>query len=272
MAAQGICVLAILVIGAAGCARVPTAGSGAVARAHLLHVYASEEPGSRGVGLLSVRRGAKRHGTLDVRWASVAESVVVVGYVGPVRALDASLLGDSVYVGLRPFDLGLAGPVPPGEGMGARGLRFLARPWDFSAPWVRVAIERAAVEPVPEGWRLTGTLEPGVEANPYLLDLDAKGDPRRLRIGRAGGEGALVTVRYGPARSYRGGRLPRWIEWERGPSLVRLTIDEYARAKPARLRHAPPADPEWTLLTLDDPRSRDLLRRLLGVGEEGREP
>jgi len=62
------------------------------------------------------------------------------------------------------------------------------------------------------------------------------------------------------------------IEWERGPSTVRLAIDEYARLKPSRLRHSPPADPEWMVLSLDDPRSRALLRRFLGIGADEAEP
>ncbi len=266
---QGVCAALLL---AAGCARVPVAASGADARARFLEAHALPEPASRGAGLLSARRGAKRQGTLDLRWSSVAESVVVIGYAGPVRALDASLLGDSVYVALRPMDLGLAGLVPREEGLGARGLRFLTRPWDFSSAWIRDALERASLAPVEKGWRLSGTFDSDSGALPYALELDAKGDPRRLRIGRAGGEGTLIVVRYGPARSYRAGRLPRWIEWERGPSLLRLGIDEYARATPGRFRHSPAADPEWDVMTLDDPRSRDLLRRFLGVGDDGVDP
>lgn len=266
---QGLCAAVLL---AAGCARVSAPTSGADARARFLETYARSEPASRGAGLLSARRGAKRQGTLDLRWASVAESVVVIGYAGPVRAMDATLLGDSIYVALRPMDVGLAGLVPRDHGLGARGLRFLTRPWDFSSAWVREAIERTSVEPVEKGWRLSGTFDSDSGAHPYALELDSKGAPRRLRIGRAGVEGTLIIVRYGPPRSYRGGRLPRWIEWERGPSLLRLVIDQYARASPGRFRHAPAADPEWDVMTLDDPRSRDLLRRFLGVGADEVEP
>lgn len=257
---------------AAGCARVPAVASGADARARFLDTYARGEPASRGAGALSARRGTKRQGTLDLRWASAAESVVVVGFAGPVRALDATLLGESVYVALRPMDLGVAGILPRNEGLGARGLRFLARPWDFSSAWIHGALERTSVEPIEKGWRLSGTIDSDSGTHPYALDLDAKGDPRRLRIGRVGGEGTLIIVRYGPTRSYRGGRLPRWIEWEHGPSLLRLAVAEYARTSPGRLRHAPAADPEWEVMTLDDPRSRDLFRRFLGVGETGVEP
>jgi len=170
------------------------------------------------------------------------------------------------------MDVGLAGLVPSDHGLGARGLRFLTRPWDFSSPWVREAIERTSVEPVENGWRLSGTFDSDSGAHPYALELDSKGALRRLRIGRAGVEGTLIVVRYGPPRSYRAGRLPRWIEWERGPSLLKLVIDQYARASPGRFRHSPAADPEWDVMTLDDPRSRDLLRRFLGVGAEEVEP
>jgi hypothetical protein len=53
---------------------------------------------------------------------------------------------------------------------------------------------------------------------------------------------------------------------------VRLDIDDYARPSPSRLRHPPPADPEWTMLSLEDPRSRELLRRFLGIGADEVEP
>lgn len=253
---------------AAGCARAPVASSGADARARFLATYGRAEPASRGGGFLSARRDGKRQGTIDLRWAYTADSIVVVGYAGPVRALDASLFGDSIYVALRSMDLGLAGIVPQGEGLGARGLRFLTRPWDFGGDWIRDALDETNVESIEKGWRLTGTVASARGTHPITLEIDAKGDPKRLRIGRAGREGTLIIVRYGPTRSYRGGRLPRWIEWEHGPSLLRLAIDEYARSSPGRLRHPPAADPDWEMMALDDPRSRDLLRRFLGVGEE----
>lgn len=202
---------------------------------------------------------------MDVRWATEAESLVVIGYVGPVRALDASYLGDSLYVALRPMDLGLSGPVLADGGLGPRGLRFLARPWDFSPEWIRSAIEHGTVEPWSEGWRIAGMFV-GEGTHPFGLELNARGEPVRLRIGESGGQGTLVTVRYGAPKSYRGGSLPRWVEWERGPAVVHLDVDEYARPGPSRLRHVPPADPDWTMLSLDDPRSRALLRRFLGIG------
>jgi hypothetical protein len=250
---------------------VPVAESGAKARAHFLASYAGGEPASRGAGALSLLHGDVKDGTLDVRWATEAESIVVVGYVGPVRALDVTFLGDSLFVALRPMELGLAGPVLADEGLGPRGLRFLARPWDFSPPWIRSAVEHGTVEPWGDGWRIAGVLI-GEGTNPFSLELGAKGAPLRLRIGGPGGRGTLVTIRYGEPRSYRGGSMPRWVEWDRGPSTVRLAIDEYARPRPSRLRHSPPADPEWTLLSLDDPRSRALLRRFLSIGADEADP
>ncbi|HLQ65839.1 MAG TPA: hypothetical protein VK123_01250, partial [Candidatus Limnocylindrales bacterium] len=127
------------------------------------------------------------------------------------------------------------------------------------------------VEPWGDGWRIAGVLI-GEGTSPFSLELGAKGAPLRLRIGGSGGRGTLVTIRYGEPRSYRGGSMPRWVEWDRGPSTVRLAIDEYSRPRPSRLRHSPPADPEWTLLSLDDPRSRALLRRFLSIGADETDP
>ena len=257
----------------AGCARapVPPAGSGAKAREHFLATFARKEAASRGAGAMSLRRERASEGSMDVRWASEAESIVVVGYVGPVRALDASFLGDSLYVALRPMDLGLAGSVMAEDGLGPHGLRFLARPWNFSPEWIRSAVEHGTIEPWGDGWRVAGVLV-GEGTNPFSLELSAQGDPRQLRIGRAGGRGTLVTIHYGDPKTYQGGSLPRWVEWERGPSTVRLEIDQYSRPGPSRLRHSPPASPEWTMLSLDDPRSKELLRRFLGIGADEAEP
>lgn len=251
---------------------MPRAASGSEARAHLLATFAVPEAGSRGVGVVAAKHGDRREGSLEVRWATLAESTVVFGYAGPVRAIDASMLGDSLYVALRTSDLGFAGPVREREGLGPAGLRFLARPWDLSAAWVKDAIEHAAVEARDKGWRLRGTFASGGSAHPFTLDLDGRGDPARLAVARPGGRGERIVVRYGPTKSFRGGTMPRWIEWTQGSAVIRLSIDEYARGEPARFRHAPAADPEWTLMTLDDPRSRDLLRRYLGIGERGEDP
>ena len=261
----------------AGCARLPATTSpktGTKARDHFLAAFAKREAASRASGALSLRRAGSSEGSMEVRWATEAESLVVVGYVGPVRALDASYLGDSLYVALRPMDLGLAGSVLREEGLGPEGLRFLARPWDFSHAWIRSAIEHGTVEPWSEGWRVAGVLV-GDGTNPFSLELTPKGEPKRLRIGGEGGRGTLIAVRYGEPKQYRGGSVPRWVEWERGSSVVRLEVEEYARPGPSRLRRPPPADPEWTMLSLDDPRSRALLRRFLGIGGDagdGAEP
>ena len=218
--------------------------------------------------MLSVRVGAVSRAGMNTRWASVADSVAIVAYVGPVRALDAVLLGDSIFVALRPYALGLQGAVPADEGLGARGVRFLARPWDFSAPWVREAVERARVEPIEEGWRLSGRFEDARVAHEFQLDLNGKSEPTRLRIQHDGDERSLALVRYGPVRRFGIGRLPQWIEWTRGTTRARLDIEEHERAKLAAVWHAPPADPDWTVLSLDDPRGRELLHRLLGVIDE----
>jgi hypothetical protein len=173
-----------------------------------------------------------------------------------------------VYVALHPYDLGLTGEVPADEGLGARGLRFLARPWDFSAPWIRDAVERARVEPNEGGWRLSGRFEDARVAHDFVLDLNSKSEPVRLRVQHDGDERSLALVRYGPVRRYGLGRLPQWVEWTRGTTRARLDIEEHERAKLVRIWHAPPADPDWTLLSLDDPRGRELLHRLLGVIDE----
>ncbi len=262
--AQAVCALMLL----GGCARAPVAPSGAEARARFLDAFAPADTATRGAGMLSVKRGKRGRAGLNTRWASSAESVVVVAYVGPVRTLDATVLGDSVYVAIRPYDLGLAGPIPSDEGLAARGLRFLVRPWDFSAPWIRDALERADVQPAEEGWRVAGTLEGPLGAHPFTLELNRKSEPALLRIQRATDERTLVSVRYGPMRRFESGRVPRWIEWVHGEARVRLEIEEHARVKPSQLRRLPPAREEWTILALDDPRGRDLLRRLLGIGEE----
>jgi hypothetical protein len=216
---------------------------------------------------MSLRKGDERQGSMQVRWATEKESIVVVGFVGPVRALDATFLGDSVFVALRPMDLGVSGRVLREEGLGPGGLRFLARPWDFSPMWIRAAVERGTVEPKGDGWRVTGIFRTE-RANPFRLELNGKGEPSILEIGRPSSRGMLVTVRYGSPKKYQGGSVPRSIEWQHGSSTLRLDVDTYSRPKPSRLRHPPPADPEWTMLTLDDSRSRALLLRFLGIGVE----
>jgi hypothetical protein len=225
----------------------------------------------RGAGVLAARKAGKGRGSMRVRWAAVADSVAVVGYSGPVHALDAVFLGDSVYAALRPYDLGFAGTVPDGEGIGAPGLRFLAEPWSFGAPWIRAGIDRSRIEPHDRGWRMIGTLEGADGTRPFRLDLDRHARPVSLTIDEAKGRASFIAIRYGPVRRYSGGRLPRWIEWTHGDASIRLELEDYAVTKSRTVRHAPPANPDWTILALDDPRGRDLLRNLLGAtdGPEG---
>jgi hypothetical protein len=222
--------------------------------------------------MLSVRSGSEGRAGLNTRWASRAESVVVVAYVGPVRALDATVLGESVYVALRTYDVGLAGPVREEDGLGPRGLRFLTRPWDFSADWIRQAIERAEIEAVEKGWRLTGTFEGAGGRRPFRLDVNRRLEPAALLIQREASGGTLISIRYGPMRSFEAGRAPKWIEWSHGDTRVRLDVEEVGRLKPGPLRRVPPAHEDWTIFGLHDPHGRDLLRRFFGVGEGGESP
>jgi len=222
--------------------------------------------------MLAVHHGGKGREGLNTRWAAVRESLAVVAYAGPIRTLDATILGDSVYLAIRPYDLGLAGLVPSGEGLGPHGLRFLARPWVFGAPRVREAIERAAVEPAGEGWRLAGEFDGADGPHPFTLELSAKAEPRTLRIRLTSDDRNPIAIRYGPVRRFQSGRVPRWIEWTRGATRIRLEIEDHAPAKPSQFRHLPPARSDWTILALDDPRGRDLLRRLFGVGDSETAP
>jgi len=238
-------------------------------RDRFLMSFAVAEPATRGAGMLSVHAGAYSRAGMNTRWSSVRDSVAVVAYVGPVRALDAVLLGESVFVALRPYALALTGSVPKGEGLGGRGLRFLTRPWDFSPSWIRDAIERAKVEPMDGGgWRLTGQFEDAKVTHGFVLDLNDKSEPLRLRIQHDGDERSLALVRYGPMRRFDIGRRPQWVEWTRGTTRARLDIEEHERAKLTSIWHAPPPDADWTVLSLDDPRGRELLHRLFGVIDE----
>ena len=217
--------------------------------------------------MLSVRSGKEGRAGLNTRWAFRAESVVVVAYVGPVRALDATVLGESVYVALRTYDVGLAGPVREEDGLGPRGLRFITRPWDFGADWIRHAIERAEIEAIESGWRLTGALESAGGLRPFRLDLNRKLEPAALLIQREPSGGTLISIKYGPMRRFDAGRAPKWIEWSHGDTRVRLDVEEVGRLKSGALRRVPPAHDDWTILGLQDPRGRDLLSRFFGVGE-----
>ena len=218
--------------------------------------------------MLSIQHGTRGRKGLNTSWAAVDDSVVVAAYVGPIRTLDASILGDSLYIAMRTYDLGLAGPLSPEEGLGARGLRFLARPWEFGTPWIRESLERATAEPVAEGWRIAGTLNGEGGGRPFVLELSRKLEPRRLVVGDAANAATLLSIRYGPPRRYSSGVAPKWIEWNRGDTRLHLDIEDLAKAKPSQLRHPPPARADWKMLALDDPEGRDVLRRLLGIGEE----
>jgi hypothetical protein len=209
---------------------------------------------------------------MRARWAAVRDSVAVVGYSGPVHALDAILLGDSVFAALRPYDLGLAGLVPEDEGIGAAGFRFLSQPWSFGTPWMRAGLDRARIEPRDRGWRMIGTLEGADGTRPFTLDLDRHARPIALAIEDASGGGRFVSIRYGPVRRYPGGRLPRWIEWTHGDASIRLEMEDYAVTQSQTVRHLPPAEADWTMLALDSPRGRDLLRNLLGATDDSVEP
>lgn len=266
-AAQAICALLL----AAGCAHAPAPSNGAEARARFLAGFARADTATRGAGMLAVRQGGKGREGLNTRWAAVRESLAVVAYAGPIRALDAIILGDSVYLAIRPYELGIAGQVRTNGGLGARGLVFLARPWAFGASWVREAVERAAVEPNHEGWGLTGAL--GADGSqPFTLTLNTKGEPRLLRIQLSSDARDVISIRYGPVRRFSSVPIPRWVEWTRGSSQIRLDIEDHAPAKPSQLRRSPPAREDWTIVALDDPRGRNLLRRFFGVGDEETAP
>jgi hypothetical protein len=214
--------------------------------------------------MLSVEVGSRSRGGLNTRWVSDGDSLAVVAYAGPVRAFDATVLDDSVYIALRPYDLWIEGLVPTAEGFGADGLVFVARPWDFAAPWVRGAIERSRIEPTSSGWRLDGSFTGGGKGHPFTLELNGNAEPQRLHIRHRDDERTLVTVRYGPMRRFEYGRAPRWIEWSRPSARMRLEVEEQSRAKPLSRWIPPRAGDDWTILTLEDPLARDILDRVLG--------
>ncbi|MBI4364878.1 MAG: hypothetical protein HY568_05550, partial [Candidatus Latescibacteria bacterium] len=182
-----------------GCARVPVAGSAAEARARLLARGAPGGISMRGVGSVTLRRPGERRAGARARWAAEGESVAVAGYLGPARVLDASLRGDSIYVALRHYGLGVLGPLRPDEGISGPLLRFVATPWDWSAPWIRAALMRASVERAGEGWIFRGGLSlddslaaPGgdpAQGRPperyrFTVELTSKGAPSRCTLRR----------------------------------------------------------------------------------------
>ena len=254
---------------AAGCARIPVAASGAEARARLLDAHAHATPPTRGVGEVRGNVGG-RGGSFRAYWGRAADSLVVVGYAGPVRALEAAMLGDSAYVALRPEEICVTGDVRAPDRLSADGVRFLLRPWDFSAPWMRESLERAAIEPRDRGWRLRARAPGPREEDDIsvVLDLDKRGEPRELSLYHGGEPDPVATVRYGGFRRYAAGRYPRWIEWTRPNARVRLDVRDIDPLPQEALRRLPPPRDEWRVVSLDDPEGRDLIRRLVGSREE----
>jgi len=250
-----------------GCARIPKASSGTAARDRFLAVYAAPHGATRGVGGISVRRGSEGRGGARTRWGADAESVAVVGYVGPARVLDASLQGDSLFLVIRRYGTGVAGTLSGEEGIDGRLLRFVATPWDFSAPWVRRALERASVRESGDGWELMGSLG----AYRFTLQLSPRGEPRSISIRREGEGSERIGMRYGPERNYTAGRIPSWIEWSFSGSVVTLKVEDHAPADPAKIRYGTRVENGWTILPLDEPGGRSLVRWLLGLSEGGTE-
>ena len=223
---------------------------------------------TRGVGSISIRRGEEGRGGARARWGSNAESLAVVGYVGPARVLDGSLRSDSLLLVIRRYGLGVNGRLRAEEGIDGRILRFAATPWDFSSAWVRRALERAAVRASGPGWKLEGILGQGDLR--FALDLSERGEPRSLVIRHDGGPD-VIAVRYGPERGYTQGRIPSWIEWSFSGSVVTLQVEDHAPADPEKIRYAISIEPGWTILSLDEPAGQRLVAWLLGLSEGGTE-
>jgi hypothetical protein len=194
--------------------------------------------------------------------------MALVAYVGPARVLDASLQGDSLFLVLRRTEIGAAGTLSGEEGIDGRLLRFIGAPWDFSAAWVRHALERAAARESAGGWQLEGSLG----ADRFTFELSPRGEPRSLALRREGEARDLIEVRYGPERNYAAGRIPSWIEWSFSGSVVRLKIEDHAPADAAKIRYGTKTEPGWTILPLDEQDGRSFVRWLLGLSEGGTEP
>jgi len=220
-----------------------------------------------------MRRGSEGRGGARVRWGAAAESIAVVGYVGPARVLDAFLQGDSLFLVIRRSGSGVAGALSGEEGIDGRLLRFVATPWDFSPAGVRGAVERATVRESGGGWRLDGSLaaESREDAYRFALELSPRGEPRALSIRREGEGRDLIGMRYGPERNYTAGRIPSWIEWSFSGSVVTLKVEDHAPADPAKIRYGTRVEAGWTILPLDDPGGRSFVRWLLGLSEGGTE-
>ncbi|HEY3155600.1 MAG TPA: hypothetical protein VGK76_03090 [Candidatus Eisenbacteria bacterium] len=263
----------------AGCARVPKSSSGTAARDRLLASYGTAHGPTRGVGTISVRRADRGRGKARVRWAQNAESLAVVGYVGPSRALDASLRGDSLYIVVRRYGTGVAGSLRGEEGIESPLLRFVATPWDLSPDWVHAALERAELQESGKGWLMLGALDLGRRARGrsgeeyrFTLEVSPSADPVKLTLRRPGAGGEMISVRYGPGRRFQAGRIPSWIEWSFSGSVVRLEIEDHAPADASKIRFAPRVEADWVILALDQPGGRSLVRWLLGLSEETVKP
>ena len=263
----------------AGCARVPKSSSGTAARDRLLASYGAVPGPTRGVGSISVRRAESGRGRARVRWAQNAESLAVVGYVGPSRALDASLRGDSLYIVIRRYGTGVAGSLRGEEGIESPVLRFIATPWDLSPGWVHAALERAEIQESGRGWLMLGALDlrGRLRAHSdaeyrFTLEVNGSADPVKLTLRRPGAGGEMISVQYGPARRFQAGRIPSWIEWSFSGSVVRLEIEDHAPADASKIRFAPRVEAEWVILALDQPGGRSLVRWLLGLSEETVKP
>src|SRR5258705_6822932 len=235
-ATQALLIGAILL---AGCARVPKVETGTAARDRFLSAYAAPHSAPRGVGSISIRRGKEGRGGARARWGSSAESLAVVGYVGPARVLDASLRGEELFLVIRRYGMGVQGTLSGEEGIDGRILRFAATPWDFSAPWVRRELERAAVRESGERWRLEGTFhDPGPGGDyRFQVGLTARGEPESLSLQRPGESREVIGIRYGPERRYEAGRIPSWIEWSFSGSVVMLQVEDHAPPDPAKIRY-----------------------------------
>lgn len=198
---------------------------------------------------------------------SVAESLAVVASVGPVRLMQGSLRGDLVVLALRHADLEVSGSLGSAGIGSARIARFLLEPWRFGGPAMRGALQRAEIDPVEDGFRLRGELAPEDSSRRFELRLSSRGDPRSLTLVLGRDAGDTLSVRYGKPRTYAAGVLPRWVEWSWGRSRARLEVDTHSSVDPSRVHLSVRAEPGDTLLALEDPRGRSLLRRLFGLGD-----
>ena len=201
---------------------------------------------------------------------SVAESVAVVGSAGPVRAVVGALRGDSLLLDFRRSDLALVGAVGRAEDRDAELLRFLLEPWRFEVPLLRESIGRAESEPAGNGWRLRGALGAGGGGHRrFLLTLAPRGEPLSLALRLGPGESDTLLVRYGAPSRYAAGRLPRWVEWSWGDTRARLTIERHVAWEGPSPRTGFRPEPGDTVVPLDGPRGRAVLRDLFGIGESG---